>query len=128
VAEAATEVVTKPGAESFAKARRAASVAIGVAREGPAQIAQDLQEHAQLETAAGLGQVGFNMMLRAPLMLVPGPLGVAARAFTAANLAGNVGRQVNQFGRALGGADGLPMAMVEQRESTHAAAHLPPIE
>ena len=126
--EAATELVTQPGADSFAKARKAASVAIGVMREGPAQIAQDLQEHAQLESASGLGQVGFNMMMKAPLMLVPGPLGAAARTYMNLNLAGNLGRQVNDFGRALGGADGLPIAMVEQRESTHAAAHLPPIE
>lgn len=104
--------------ETYHKVRKAGSVARGVYEEGPAKVEERLQEHLGLESGNAARQLGMNMMLKAPLFLLPGVPGLLARTYMNLKTMGNLGHSINEIHRASGKEDGLIMETVHRRLKT----------
>ncbi|MDP2371760.1 hypothetical protein [Rhodoferax sp.] len=104
--------------ETYHKVRKAGSVARGVYQEGPAKVEERLQEHLGLESGSAARQLGMNMMLKAPLFLLPGVPGLLARTYMNMKTVGNLGHSINEIHRASGKEDGLIMETVHRRLKT----------
>lgn len=73
---------------------------------------QQVQDHLKVEATHGTQQLGMNLMMMAPLHLIPGPAGFAARAFVKAKTVGNLGHSLAELERATGSDPGPLMTPI----------------